>query len=261
MSDVWITRRGGGTRLNFELTGGIAPPAAPRENTIWVETSVGFPSWAFSYGPPVNPADGMLWVKTADTGHAPFNALKKNALVLSGAAAFQYVSGVWQSRHAKIFQEGAWRDFRRYLFREGMGQIVQWRGNSAVITDESIVVNTPSSGSPTIATYDMFDFSNYQKLFLELTPNLNLVNAYKFGITFSRNSDLNSYYSATIGAVPTGAIQNKQYPVGTAPVVNGTRATIELVIANAVKESPCYLAFAHSGRNNPEFTVHNVWLE
>ena len=261
MSDVWITRRGGGTRLNFELTGGIAPPAAPGENTIWVETSVGFPSWAFSYGPPVNPADGMLWIKTADTGHAPFNALKKNALVLSGAAAFQYVSGVWQSRHTKIFQEGAWRDFRRYLFREGLGEIVKWRGTAVNITNNRIAVNTPSSGNSIAATFNMFDFSNYQKLFLDLTPTLNTTNSYRFGITFSRSSNLNDYYSATIGAVPTGAIQNQQYPVGTAPVVNGTRATIELVIANAVKESPCYLAFAHSSGKNPEFTIHNVWLE
>lgn len=261
MSDVWITRRGGGTRLNFELTGGIAPPAAPRENTIWVETSVGFPSWAFSYGPPVNPADGMLWIKTADTGHAPFNALKKNALVLSGAAAFQYVSGAWQSRSAKIFQEGAWRDFRRYLFREGLGEIVKWRGAAAVITDNSIKANTNGNGNCNIATFDKFDFSPYQKLFLDLTPTLNTSYSYRFGITFSRSSNLNDYYSATINAVPAGAIQNQQYPVGTAPVVNGTRATIELVIADAVKESPCYLAFGHSGGNNPEFTIHNVWLE
>lgn len=261
MSDVWITRRGGGTRLNFELTGGIAPPAAPGENTIWVETSVGFPSWAFSYAPPVNPADGMLWIKTADTGHAPFNALKKNALVLSGAAAFQYVSGVWQSRHAKIFQEGAWRDFRHYLFREGLGEIVKWRGTAVVITSDSIAVNTPSSGNSIAATYDRFDFSPYQKLFLELTPNLNTLYGYRLGITFSRSSNLNDYYSSTQGAVPNGAVQNQQYPENTAPIRNGVRSTLELAISDAVKEAPCYLAFAHNSWNNPEFTIHNVWLE
>lgn len=264
MSDAMITRRGGGVNLNFRITqyseGTDMSRIIGKPNEIAVMTENKIDGWQFSYEEPENPTTGMVWIKLANTGRSMFNALKKNAIILGGAVAHQYLTGEWQPKHAQIYQNGGWNDFRHYLFREGMGQIVQWRDyNNATFTDDSITVK-PSNGAA-IRTFDKFDFSPYSKLFLDYTPYMNGYNSYQFGITFTtKNTGYSDLYSSTQGYAPTGCTQNQQYPCGTAPNILGVRATIELEITDATKEAPQYLGFAGYW-TDPTYIVHNVWLE
>ena len=268
MSDVFISRRGGGMNLNFRVTryplGTDLSGVTGKTNEIAVLTDTPFPEWVFSFHEPTLPAADMIWIKLADTAYATFNALKKNGVVIAGAAAYQYLSGEWQSIHALIYQEGEWREFRKYLFRSGLGAIERWKGysGSAAITSDSMAVSRTDSSNPGVVTFDTFDFSPYQYLCLDFTQHATSSNNYKFGITFTRTNTnkLTDIYSATQGATPSGAVQNKQYTVGVAPVLKNVRTTIKLAIADAVKSAPCYLGFAfYVGA--PAFTVYNVWLE
>lgn len=102
---------GSGTSLNFKVVGGTTPPTSPKENTIWVNTDVAIPSWAFSTTEPGSPAAGMVWISTGTRSPVAFNALKKNAITVCPQAAKQYVSGQWVNVEAQTYKDAAWESW------------------------------------------------------------------------------------------------------------------------------------------------------
>lgn len=100
---------GGGTSLNFKIVGGTSQPTAPKENTIWVNTSVAIPAWELSATEPGSPVAGMVWISTGTSSGVAFNALKKNAIQVYPLSAKQYVGGQWVSVEAKTYQDGEWK--------------------------------------------------------------------------------------------------------------------------------------------------------
>lgn len=108
---IFNTTGGGGTPLNFKVVGGTTAPTSPKENTIWVNTSVTIPSWAFSATEPKSPTEGMVWISTGTSSTAAFNALKKNDIQLYPLNAKQYVGGEWSDVQAKTYQDGEWVDW------------------------------------------------------------------------------------------------------------------------------------------------------
>lgn len=101
---------GGGTALNFQVTGN-PQPANPKENTIWVDTDVPVTGWAFQSQPPEAPREGMVWIKTGPDGAGAFNALEKNAITLTPLGAKQYTGGQWVTLDAQTWQEGRWESW------------------------------------------------------------------------------------------------------------------------------------------------------
>lgn len=101
---------GGGGGLNFKVVGGTTAPASPKENTIWVNTSVTIPSWAFSATEPGSPVEGMVWISLSTSSSAEFNALKKNAIQVYPGIAKQYVGGQWVVKDTQCYQGGEWKD-------------------------------------------------------------------------------------------------------------------------------------------------------
>ena len=97
---------------------------AQKENTIWVNTSVAIPSWAFSATEPGSPVAGMVWISTGTSSSAEFNALKKNAIQVYPASAKQYVGGAWSNVEAWLYQNGEWvqfsAEFDGYLYNAGV---------------------------------------------------------------------------------------------------------------------------------------------
>lgn len=110
---------GGGGGLNFKVVGGTTAPTSPKENTIWVNTSVTIPSWAFSATEPGSPVEGMVWISTGTSSTVAFNALKKNDIQAYPVSAKQYVSSQWVSVEAKSYQGGEWVSWIRYLYNKG----------------------------------------------------------------------------------------------------------------------------------------------
>lgn len=116
---------GGANPLNFKVVGGTSAPANPKENTIWVNTSVAVKAWGFvSQKPTLAGAEGAVYfVAETSTNNktADFNALKKNSIWLNPIEAWQYVSGAWVSKTAKTYQNGKWVDWinYEYLYKDG----------------------------------------------------------------------------------------------------------------------------------------------
>lgn len=102
---------GGGTSLNYVVVGGTSAPASPKENTIWVNTSVAITGYVFSAEAPSSPTAGMVWIATGATSSVAFNALKKNGIFVYPNAVKQYVNGAWKNVAAHCYTGGKWVQF------------------------------------------------------------------------------------------------------------------------------------------------------
>ena len=110
---------GGGALLNFSIVGGVAEPAYPRENMIWVNTSAKITSWVFSDTEPAKTAEGMAWIKTGLASPARFNALKQNGIQVNPLLCKQYISGAWVVKTAQTYMNGKWKSWIAYLYING----------------------------------------------------------------------------------------------------------------------------------------------
>ena len=106
MSKGLIVGMGGGASLNYKVVGGTSQPASASENTIWVNTSTSITSHIFSATQPETPSEGMVWFKIGTTSAAPFNALKKNSVMVYVDGCSQYINGAWEAKNAQIYQTG-----------------------------------------------------------------------------------------------------------------------------------------------------------
>lgn len=164
---------GGGALLNFNVVGGTAEPAYPRDNIIWINTENKITSWFFSMTEPPTPEEGMVWIKTGTSAPASFNALKKNGIQVYPVSATQYINGAWVDKTAKTYQGGAWVDWLRftYLFKSGSGAQVTFTH-----TKESQVTFTETSECVTIkaiqSTYGSMSWLTKSKVSLANAKNL-----------------------------------------------------------------------------------------
>lgn len=121
MSEGYIIG-GGGRDLNFKVIAVASESALPtsaEENTIAVITTAAITSYVFSSTVPTSPVEGMVWFATGTASTVGFNAIKKDGLWVYPTGCQQYVSGAWASKVAKIYQNGAWRVWSRYLYNAG----------------------------------------------------------------------------------------------------------------------------------------------
>jgi hypothetical protein len=179
---IFVT--GGGANLNFKVVGGTTQPSAPAENTIWVNTSTAISEWVFSPSQPSNPANGMVWFTTDRSSSLAFNALKKNNVTVYPIATMQYVGGSWVRVNAKTYQNGAWEDWRVWLYTKGdlcSAVTGGWEGmrwhnyntgkftlNESSITIDAAAGTTNATGVMAITT-NAVDVSNIKTMYLNVT--------------------------------------------------------------------------------------------
>lgn len=112
MSDVFLTRRGGGANLNFRIK--QYPENADlsriigKENDIAVLTDTPISSWEFSCVTPSDPVSGMVWFFVKNRSAMSFNALKKHGIFIYPTSCKQYIGGSWVDKKASIYQSGSW---------------------------------------------------------------------------------------------------------------------------------------------------------
>lgn len=219
MSEAFICRRGGGAALNFKVVGGTSAPASPAANTIWVNTSTTITDWVFSPAQPTAAA-GRVWINTGVASNVPANALKKNGIWVYPTGCSQYISGAWEAKNAKTYQNGAWIDWRTYLYTAGdvhSALTGGWHGVARVYTSAgaapTLVLGagymtatqpggTGSSGA--VQTVNPIDLSRYNTLRLN-------------GYASRSESRLNVYDAAT-GNVHGSAFVNLPTARGTVSI-------------------------------------------
>lgn len=109
----------GGIELNFDVVAydseEILLAATPSENTIGVVTTTPISSWIFGSTEPTGSAD-MVWFKTGTSSAIEFNTLKNNTIYVYPLSAKQYISSTWVDKTVKIYQNGKWLNWNKYLF-------------------------------------------------------------------------------------------------------------------------------------------------
>lgn len=119
-----LNMNGGGASLNFKVVSGTTQPKNPTENMIWVNTETPVNDVCFSATQPENPVNGTVWICTGTSSPVSFNALKKNAIIIYPVSAKLFTSDGnytgWDSKEAKIYQNGAWRNWTIFLIQNGV---------------------------------------------------------------------------------------------------------------------------------------------
>lgn len=176
-----LNMSGGGesTVLNFKVIGNTVEPSNPIENMIWINTDVKITKWAFDYIEPETPIEGEVCFRIGTSSSIPFNALKKNGIMIYPVCVHQYVNGGWCDIDVKIYQNGVWVDFPTevlYLLKDG-NQYVDitggWEGidSGDTVLSESAYYKENSVGVPAyLATYTInkIDVTEYNLLSVTL---------------------------------------------------------------------------------------------
>lgn len=151
------------TPFNFELVIGETAPENPKENTIWVNTSVKITGWAFDHTAPENPVQGMVWFETLSnvTCAAGFNALKKNTLGVYPTSCHQYVDGAWVKKAATTYKNGEWIDWQLWIFQSGVGLHPTITGFTNVTCTNELISGTLSDSNDMVSneTIDVTPYS------------------------------------------------------------------------------------------------------
>ena len=164
---------GGSGGLNFEVVGGTTQPTNPKENTIWINTDAKITSWVFSADEPSMSTDGMVWITIGKASETPFNALKKNKLLVYPLYTKQYIDGAWVRVHSEIYQSGNWVELISDLFNEGTFETdfsVFTRTNGQLsVTNGVIVISYVSAYNSEVifARTERINTSGYTKIILE----------------------------------------------------------------------------------------------
>lgn len=105
--------------LNFNIIGGMDIPNNPKENTIWIKTSVIFNNWCISLNEPNNLSNGDIWIHTSSKYGVSINMLSKNAIMCNIAKASQYIDNQWVDVSMQVYHDGFWDTLQTYLILEG----------------------------------------------------------------------------------------------------------------------------------------------
>lgn len=166
MGNAFLYGANGSAALNFRIIGGTTQPQSPRENDIWVNTSVPINGWIFSAEQPSNASEGMVWIKTGISSLNEFNALKKNAIQLYPNAVKIYTGSSWTNAESKIWRNGQWVDILGgTIFENGVWYYDQLKFTNAggTITDgmtTGIQVPNVNSACAYIGAYVMLSGAN-----------------------------------------------------------------------------------------------------
>lgn len=252
----------GGEPLNFQIVGGTAPPASPRENTIWVDTSSPITGWVFSPVEPEDPGQGLVWFALGAESPVEMNALKKNGIALFPLSARQYLSGIWQPQTPRTYQSGAWRDWMVYLCEQGKTLAGPWK-TAAVSEDGSYTGHPQVSETAEGITIRMTSGGNtggiacFEKK-IDLTPFRELVFDGRMYAEWTwAGLCVWTEIGATQGANRAAAFltgSKTQYP---ALALDGT---VHLDVSQLT--GPHYIGFSITGKTgSTDITIRNLYLE
>ena len=158
---------GSGGGLNFSVVGGTAQPSG-KENTVWVNTSTAISGYAVSATEPKSPTEGMVWLLAGTSAAVPLNVDAENIVMIYPTQCTQYISGAWASKTAMTYADGAWVNWRMYLYNNGdlcTDVTGGWTGTTSSGADYIQV--TKFNGETSMRTAKAVDFSGYTSLTIE----------------------------------------------------------------------------------------------
>lgn len=169
MATGFLHGNSGGAALNMKLVGGLTRPANPRENTIWVNTSVPIPGWSIGKAGAADAEsrEGFVAIVAETAAYSPddrsFNVLRKNGLWLKLISAKQLVSDSRMNVELQIYQDGAWHpivaDTALYLngvFADGYTHTASVTPSTAKIQYDAGYITISTVAGKACEVYEVF---------------------------------------------------------------------------------------------------------
>lgn len=206
-----LERTEGGGGLNFKVVAGLTQPGSATENTIWVKTErIG--SWYFSATQPEGLQEWDVWFQTGTESDVKFNALRKNVVQVYPFAATQYVNGILTGVDAKIYQNGEWVDWIKWIIKDGQARIsvdgVLRPTDRLTVTydDDYVDIYVVSSITSGIATSEALNVESYREIVADLDV-VKLGEDVRIGLTKALNagSEAVALNNLVVNAITTTA--------------------------------------------------------
>lgn len=224
MGEAFLYGNGEQNPLNFRVIGSLVQPAAPKENTIWVNTDTTITSWVFAPEAPTNPEGGMIFFKTDKTSQVGFNALRKNEITVLPTSAQQYIGGQWKNMEAHAYIGGTWVQFSNvklviFAVGQGLGGGVTGFSNASCDSNQikaSKTLSAGKGGGDSIVSKESVDVTAYK------TATFSGINC-----RFKGNGNANS---SSIAAFVGGASTQigSAYTDGSATLASNKTVTVDI---------------------------------
>lgn len=224
MGEAFLYGNGEQNPLNFRVIGSLVQPAAPKENTIWVNTDTTITSWVFAPEAPTNPEGGMIFFKTDKTSPVGFNALRKNEIAVLPTSAQQYIGGQWKNMEAHAYIGGTWVQFSNvklviFAVGRGLGGGVTGFSNASCDSNQikaSKTLLASNKGGDSIVSKESVDVTAYK------TATFSGINC-----RFKGNGNANS---SSIAAFVGGASAQigSAYTDGSATLASNKTVTVDI---------------------------------
>lgn len=203
-------------RLNFRVFGGLTAPESPKENDIWVKTSLAIPNGSVFFNEYTSAfwlgvSNGGLYIPMVASNSGLTKSTGMNCVVGTGYLAEfnvnligcqQKVDGAWKSRDAWIWHGSQWHQFSstQYTIFNAGGATDYSGGWKAYAYKSQSSGSTPKA--PTFTLGSTMDISLYGQY------------SYNMGTVFSESAiDLTKYSTLVIevSSTQTGIISGSEY--------------------------------------------------
>jgi hypothetical protein len=165
MGECILYGNGGSNPLNFKVICNPQPNTA-KENTIWVDTDK-INKYYFSATQPDNMVEYDVWFLTGTLGAISFNSLKKNGIEVYPISAKQKIDGVLVDKTAKIYRNGVWEGWFKYLFPSELEYNTYKSSNGTVSVADEVITFSHSKESYSNALFtfvEPIDVTQYSVL-------------------------------------------------------------------------------------------------
>lgn len=164
-------------------------------------------------------ATGQVWTATGSGSTTPFNALRKNALMVYPIKVYQYINGAWVAKAAKTYQGGEWCEWALFIYKDGkLSEITGFTMTGGTATDADGVLTFESSSTTVIKlvarSTERIDFTGYETLavnFLDGSKVYRGVNLTGAGVGFGVTVEVPS-------------VTTKEFSTGEQPIVSNAAA-------------------------------------
>jgi hypothetical protein len=145
---------------------------------IWIDTDKEITSYVLSATEPSNPTEGMVWVVIGDSCSTEISfPVGGEWITICPLSVKQYVSGAWEIKNAKTYQDGGWINWVIYVLQRGK-DTSDTTGGWLINSDNTITTNDDgtvtfqrkgTSGRYCVPTNRKFDLTGYSILEIEVT--------------------------------------------------------------------------------------------
>jgi len=153
LNGAQLNFKGGGTRLNYTIVGGTTKPSSPKENTLWINTSIPITNHVFY---PTQPAGvtGRAWIKIDSASTLVMDNLIKTSFVPGSTAIVKEIVGLpvvsaqiyngttWVNVGIELYLNGAWRSGKIALLTSGLVNAALIGGFTAIVGSTAIIQNS-----------------------------------------------------------------------------------------------------------------------